>query len=61
VPRSAARTSTPEIKAGAGAIEDPLHPETAATEAAAELDIKGRSSMSADEKRKAIAKAEQGA
>jgi hypothetical protein len=94
----------PEIKAGAGAIEDPLHPETAATEAqpttaadleaqaqrepdptvranirataadqqagdelsgkalddrAAELDIEGRSAMSADEKRKAIAKAEQ--
>jgi hypothetical protein len=95
----------PEIKAGVGAIEDPLHPETAATEAqpttaadleaqaqrepdptvranvrataadqqtadgelsgkalderAAELDIEGRSAMSADEKRKAIAKAEQ--
>jgi hypothetical protein len=103
----------PEIQAGAGAIEDPLHPHTAATEAppqtaadleaqaarepdptvranvlatepasgepapaasgsadelageeldarAAELNIKGRSSMSADEKREAIAKAEQG-
>lgn len=92
----------PTIEAGAGAITDPLHPETAAAEEqpqtrerlerqiakepdlqvrdqlrgetsstdadelkgeqldkrAAELDIEGRSEMTADEKRKAVKKAE---